>query len=166
VRPRYIRLPTNTGQRSAIEVSPDVSHDRQLKNDVGGVARRRTLLGRGTIEWLPLLGLVAAVWAPLPKAWAQVPFFWYNDLRAHVARHVHHPGKGRCATARQGTVLLQFTIDRGGRVIDVRVAKTSGIQDWDREAIGAVKSASPLPPAPDQIPGQRLRFELPVSFVC
>jgi protein TonB len=60
--------------------------------------------------------------------------------------------------------MLQFAIDRTGRVIEVSVAQSSGIADLDREAINMVRRASPLPPPPDFVPGQRRTFVLPVLF--
>jgi protein TonB len=61
-------------------------------------------------------------------------------------------------------VLVRFSINRGGRVLNARVARSSGFQDLDNEAINAVKRASPLPLPPNLISPLRLTFHQPVVF--
>jgi TonB family protein len=101
-------------------------------------------------------------------AWAQgTTNFWPSDLVWHVARFIRHPDQGKPCPRREGAVLVHFSTNRGGRVLDVRVAKSSGSQDLDREAVNAVKRASPLPLpsnlASSNIP-LRLKFQQPVSY--
>ncbi|HXG51974.1 MAG TPA: energy transducer TonB [candidate division Zixibacteria bacterium] len=41
---------------------------------------------------------------------------------------------------------VAFTIDRAGRVTELRVAKSSGRKDFDGSALEAVRSVTPFPP--------------------
>jgi TonB family protein len=66
---------------------------------------------------------------------------------------------------RESTVVVQFSIDREGRVLDARVVQSSGYPRLDRSAVDVVKRASPLPPPPpDLISQQRLTFQQPVTY--
>jgi len=116
---------------------------------------------------LALLCLTAPLQIVGQPAWAQSSIsndhFWLHDVMARLARHAAHPDKGQCS-AREGKVTLHFAIDRTGRVLDVSVAQSSGIAALDREAVNTVKKASPLPPPPDFVPGQRRKFTLPMIF--
>lgn len=99
----------------------------------------------------------------LTQTLPEVPSFWLSNLTWHVARAVQHPDKGKCP-AREGTALVQFIINRGGRVLDARIAQGSGFQDLDLEAVNAVKRASPFPLPPELISPLRLTFDIPVTF--
>jgi TonB family protein len=90
--------------------------------------------------------------------------FWLNDVMAQVARNRRHPDQGRRCPVRDGKVMLQFAIDRTGRVLEASVKQSSGIADLDRQAIEMLRRASPLPPPPDFVRGQRLKFMLPIVF--
>lgn len=49
----------------------------------------------------------------------------------------------------EGDLLLNFTIQRDGTVIDVAVASSSGYELLDREAVRAIQAASPFAPLPE-----------------
>lgn len=76
------------------------------------------------------------------------------------------PSGGKPCPIREATVVVEFSLDPGGRVRDVRVVQRSGFQDLDREAVMLVKKASPFPaPPPDLAASQkRLTFRQPVTF--
>jgi periplasmic protein TonB len=121
-------------------------------------ACRRSLVIVGAL-WLSCLQCLSG------SAVAQTAshMFWHNDVSRHIARHVRHPDWGRCE-GRVGMTAIRFIIDRSGRVLEAHIARSSGIQDLDKEAVAALHRASPVPPMPDFVPGQRHRFELPMTF--
>ncbi len=60
--------------------------------------------------------------------------------------------------------LLLVALARDGTVVDVQVVESSGVQLLDQIALDWVRRASPVPPAPASIPGEPLKFRLPVDF--
>ena len=84
-------------------------------------------------------------------------------LLAWLERHKEYP---RVAQKRrqQGVVLLHIVLDRGGRVIEAHIQESSGYRLLDDAALAMLKRAQPLPPIPDDIQEERLRFVVPVQF--
>ncbi len=69
------------------------------------------------------------------------------------------------ATVREsGTVLLRLTVSRDGRLLDVGLERSSGVPSLDAGVMESARRASPYPPLPAEIQGDRHRFLLPVSF--
>ncbi|MGH6771528.1 MAG: TonB family protein [Xanthobacteraceae bacterium] len=81
-------------------------------------------------------------------------------VAAHLARHKQYPADARNAGS-QGVASVSFTIDGGGRVTSVRLARGSGIASIDREVQAMVRRASPFPAPPD---GRGRSFTVPVRF--
>lgn len=84
-------------------------------------------------------------------------------LLAWLERHKEYP---RVAQKRrqQGVVLLHIVLDRDGRVIEAHIQESSGYRLLDDAALAMLKRAQPLPPIPDDIREERLRFVVPVQF--
>lgn len=91
-------------------------------------------------------------------------------LSAYVARlarwleeHKRYP---RMAQARglEGTGMLRFTVNRGGRVLSHRLAPGTGHAVLDREIEAMIERAQPLPGIPDELSRQALEVAVPVSF--
>jgi len=86
----------------------------------------------------------------------------YNALVfGHLQRFKRYPSAAHGAV---GTVLLQFALDREGRVISTSVTKSSGNSVLDREALEILRRASPFPAFPAAKPGAQDSFLAPVSF--
>lgn len=66
----------------------------------------------------------------------------------------------------QGTVKLQFTIDRQGQILDYKIKESSGSAVLDVAAIEMLKAAAPLPAMPDDFYPNRKRMLLviPVEY--
>jgi protein TonB len=85
----------------------------------------------------------------------------YNGrIAAHLARHKQYPAAARAAGS-QGIATVSFSLDGGGRVTSVRLARGSGIASIDQEVVAMVRRASPFPPPPD---GRGRNFTVPVRF--
>lgn len=65
----------------------------------------------------------------------------------------------------EGVVLLEFEIDRGGRVLYYHVAKSSGYHLLDQEVKQMMQRASPVPPIPTELAQDRMHFTIPVRFI-
>ncbi len=72
---------------------------------------------------------------------------WRGSVIAHLNRAKRSPGGNR------GTATVAFSIDRSGRVLSARLARSSGNANLDKEAIALVRRASPVPPPPANVPG-------------
>ena len=64
----------------------------------------------------------------------------------------------------EGTVLTRVTISRQGELLGVVMEKSSGLPSLDAGVLETIRRASPYPPLPADIPGDRHTFQLPVSF--
>jgi periplasmic protein TonB len=86
----------------------------------------------------------------------------YNALVfGHLQRFKRYP---RALRGAHGTVVVQFVLDRTGRVIESVVTKSSGNGVLDEEALDTLRRASPFPPFPREKPGARDSYIAPVNF--
>jgi TonB family protein len=65
----------------------------------------------------------------------------------------------------QGTAVLRLVMARDGRLLDVSIARSSGIIALDRGLIEAARAAAPYAPFPSGIPGPQVAFTLPFASV-
>jgi len=86
----------------------------------------------------------------------------YNSLVfGHLQRFKRYPSAARGAA---GTAIVEFELDREGRVISTVVTKSSGNSVLDRAALEILRRASPFPPFPATKPGTQDSFLAPVAF--
>jgi protein TonB len=83
-------------------------------------------------------------------------------LMAHLERHKRYPAAAR-RQMQQGVVQVAFTMDRGGHVLAVRLARSSGYSILDDEALAVLRRADPLPALPPDR-GAAADFVVPISF--
>ncbi len=77
---------------------------------------------------------------------------------AHLTANKPNGGMGR------GTVRIAFALSRSGRLLALRVYRSSGRSDLDRAALASVRRASPFPRPPSSLKGARHRFVVPFYF--
>lgn len=86
---------------------------------------------------------------------------WASAIQSRIARRQVFPRGVR----ESGRVTVVMDILSNGRLRSVRVAKSSGVQQFDAAALNAVRRAAPFPPAPEAMTDpfytvtQRLNFE-------
>ena len=88
---------------------------------------------------------------------------WQKALVTHLNRFKRYPDGAR-ARGSQGSVLVEFTIDRSGKVVASRVLQRSGSSLLDEEAIAVLQRASPLPSPPAEMTGELFPLTLPIQF--
>lgn len=88
---------------------------------------------------------------------------YYSLLAATLARHKRYPASSR-RRGEEGVVTLSFTLARSGKVLDFRIAKSSGSRRLDDAVLQMLQQAQPLPPFPDEISEQTLSIRLPIAF--
>jgi TonB family protein len=64
---------------------------------------------------------------------------------------------------RKGRVLVQFIIDKRGRIPKLVIAESSGTTAMDRAAVAGI-SASSFPPLPNGFQGEEIRLQLAFSY--
>jgi len=71
-------------------------------------------------------------------------------VNAAVQRRYRYPRPARRARL-QGEVVLEFRVDKGGRIHDVRVLSSSGHRLLDRAAVESVEQVAAVPPPPAEL---------------
>jgi periplasmic protein TonB len=88
---------------------------------------------------------------------------YLSRLLAHLNAYKRYPYGARLHRE-QGTVRLEFMMDRAGNVLSCRIVGSSGFADLDDEARQMIQDAQPLPPVPANYPGTTLDLVLPLVF--
>lgn len=68
------------------------------------------------------------------------------------------------ARRKNGVVVVEFTVDRSGNLLDHKIAKTSRIREFDRAAIKLVSKAEPFPKAPDFVTWKTRQYSIDISY--
>jgi periplasmic protein TonB len=88
---------------------------------------------------------------------------WQKALIEHLNKHKRYPEAARSRRA-QGTVVVAFKLDHGGRVVTSQVTRSSGSRPLDEEALAVLQRANPLPAPPHHLSGPALELVLPIQF--
>ncbi|WP_278393827.1 energy transducer TonB family protein [Sphingobium yanoikuyae] len=64
----------------------------------------------------------------------------------------------------QGVPYIRFVMNRDGKVLSVRLERSSGVRSLDDEALSLPKRASPLPRPPEEVKGDSIELVVPVEF--
>lgn len=63
-----------------------------------------------------------------------------------------------------GTVIVQFTVNASGELVERRVVTSSGSQVLDDAAIASIEKAAPFPPVPDVVGEETIVVSVPFRF--
>jgi periplasmic protein TonB len=84
---------------------------------------------------------------------------WRRDLIAQIERHKRFPAG---AAGQSGVARVAFSIDRSGRVTEVRIAASSAL---DEAALDLIWRSQPFPAPPPALPESDLSFVAPVRYL-
>lgn len=84
-------------------------------------------------------------------------------LRQAIEANKFYP-KRASRLRREGSVIVDFTIDRDGNIDNVRVTESSGTQLLDQAAVEAVKRLGQFHPLPSAIPHDPWSLQIPMSY--
>jgi len=89
---------------------------------------------------------------------------WESEVLGRLARFKEYPPAAR-SRGTVGQVVVEFTMDGQGRVLDANVISSSGSSLLDRAALRAVNRAQPLPvPSADRLSGGTIKLKAPFTF--
>jgi protein TonB len=100
-----------------------------------------------------------------PKPAAAVSGATLEQYKTRVAQRIfeRNPSlilKGTPQAMLRSVVVIAFTVDRSGRVIDSSVYRTNGDDEAEATALASLKRASPLPEPPTRLLDGKGRLEL------
>lgn len=61
-------------------------------------------------------------------------------------------------------MILRLVIARDGRLVNVAIARSSGVASLDNASLNMIRQAAPYPPLPPQLAGSQHTFTLPLYF--
>ena len=88
---------------------------------------------------------------------------WRDRSVARISAALKYPADAGRRREAQAAV-VRFNVDRSGRIADVAIEKTSGVDEMDKAALAAVKDADPLPPPPLPDKIETLAVKVPIKF--
>lgn len=152
------------------KLAADQGESHALANLAGYNAMGRGGVQKNASEASRLCGLAAAKDPAIANAgaqcWVRVPP-WATEYSARVAQildqHKRYPAMA-FLFRQQGAVIVDFVIDRQGRLAGSRVLQSSGSAALDNEALSILQRSQPFPAFPDNSPEERLSFSLPILF--
>ena len=88
---------------------------------------------------------------------------WQAVLLKHLQQYKRYPQSAQ-TQGRQGVVLLGFSVDRRGRVLEHHIVQGSGHVDLDNEVMAMIERAQPLPAFPASMTQPKLDLTVPIRF--
>lgn len=98
----------------------------------------------------------------IPDASNAVPN-WMKRVSTLFERHKRYPESAQ-SRGLKGVVELAFSIDRQGRIVDGRIARSSGVATLDEEALAILRRAEPFPAPPPELVGDQVILNVPIRF--
>lgn len=93
----------------------------------------------------------------------QAVLTFQKSIRLHVRKHQSYPREAR-EREQQGAAVVEFTIDRSGKLVEGRIRSSSGFAMLDEEALATIQRSDPFPFPPDDATGELLKFSLKIEF--
>jgi protein TonB len=84
---------------------------------------------------------------------------WSVKVQAYLTRRAQ-----RVRSKEAGTVRIAIMVTRGGAIVSASVVGSSGSMQLDQSVLATVRSASPVPAAPDEFGFPRASFKIPFEI--
>lgn len=165
-----VEAPPNLKPRSAAAVLPGPSHSkRTLASHPGGAAIGEAHASTAPVGTAPA---AASSMRPSPQAAAEQPMVpvpmtfagpvqdplldYQRRVWAHLAAHAPSAPSGA------GVARVAFRLDESGKVLSLRLVRSSGLPTFDRACLASVRDAGPFPQPPSGVHREDLAFEVPL----
>jgi protein TonB len=148
-KPRPKHRPLHAAPRAAAAKNPDLS---------------KTLPAAASVDGRKSEKQVVVAEAAAPQRPAGPPPDYIGLIRARLENAKRYPLEAR-SHDEQGTPLVDFVLDRSGRLLSSRLQSSSGVSTLDAEAIAMVGRAAPFPPFPPSMVRDRLELVVPIQFM-
>ena len=86
-----------------------------------------------------------------------------SSIIKRALRQVKYP-RSSVRRGHEGTVLLELTVDRGGKMLSLETASKTRYKKLNKAAIAAVHDAGSLPAVPAGLEGDNITVSIPVKF--
>ena len=88
---------------------------------------------------------------------------YYRQMIAKIrGARIYPPAARRAGKA--GTVYMQIVVRRNGSIASYDIVKSSGHKELDDAAVQTLVDANPLSPFPEEVPGEELKFGVPLHY--
>jgi len=71
----------------------------------------------------------------------------------------------KIAATLNGTTSVTFSVSKTGEIRNVKVAQPSGVAEFDRAAVNAIRNSNPLEPLPPAYPKDEVQFTVNFDYV-
>jgi protein TonB len=160
--PEDLVLPEPTPERKPEEKPKE--KEEQRREELAVEASQAAVAARPLqVEDAAAASRTAAPMIGLSARDARTKARWQREVVAHLGRFKRYPAAAR-DRSETGEIVLKLVLDRSGKVADADVIRSSGSSRLDEAAIEMATRANPLPPPPEQIPGQTIELLVPVRF--
>lgn len=88
---------------------------------------------------------------------------WETALVRHLEQYKRYPSTAQ-ERGEEGIVLLGFSVDRNGYVLQHHIVRSSGHTALDDEVMAMIERAQPLPPFPTSMTEDKLDLTVPIRF--
>jgi periplasmic protein TonB len=111
-----------------------------------------------SVAMVPTMPAPPVAGAAVQPSDAAVRRRWESGLVAHIERYKRYPAA--VARGQRGSALVEFRIDRDGRLQGSRIVESSGSPEIDRDSLAALDRAQPMPKPPGQVEDSALSFKI------
>jgi protein TonB len=98
-----------------------------------------------------------------PKVSAEVVRKWQMTVNTRLNQYKRYPTQAR-TRHHEGRVVVAFTLDTDGRVVNSKIVKSSGSPLLDQETLDLLARAQPFPVPPNGAGGQDLFLQVPIAY--
>jgi periplasmic protein TonB len=88
---------------------------------------------------------------------------WQTELVRRLEQYKRYPSDAQSRGV-EGVVMLNFSVDRNGRVLAHEIVRSSGHPELDKEVVSMIERAQPLPAFPPSMPEEKLDLTVPIRF--
>jgi len=88
---------------------------------------------------------------------------WQTELVRRLEQYKRYPSDAQSRGV-EGVVMLNFSVDRNGRVLAHEIVRSSGHPELHKEVVSMIERAQPLPPFPPSMPEEKLDLTVPIRF--